>query len=44
MEYGDSCQVGGTGREGLLVFTCSRHPQNSDKNEYIGCQNYHQAA
>lgn len=44
MEDGDACQVGGTGGESFPAPTCRRHPHNSDKNEYIGCQNNYQAA
>ena len=44
MEDADGCQVGSTGGEGFPEPTCRRHPHNSDKNEYIGHQNNHQAA
>ena len=44
MEDADGCQVGSTGGECFPVPTCRRHPHNSDKNQYIGHQNNHQAA
>ena len=44
MEEADGCQVGSTGGEGFPAPTCRRHPHDSDKNEYIGHQNNHQAA